>query len=46
MSLLIIDREKCKKDGLCAADCPMGIIRFEGKGSYPEMTTKNIRATR
>ena len=45
MSLLIIDREKCKKDGLCAAG-PMGIIRFEGKGSYPEMTTKNIRATR
>ena len=37
MSLLIIDHVKCKQDGLCAADCPMGIIRFEGKGSYPEI---------
>lgn len=37
MSLLIIDQKKCKQDGLCAADCPMGIIRFEGKGHYPEI---------
>jgi nitroreductase/NAD-dependent dihydropyrimidine dehydrogenase PreA subunit len=37
MSLLIIDQKKCKQDGLCAADCPMGIIRFKGNGSYPEL---------
>lgn len=34
MSLLIINQEKCKQDGLCAADCPMGIIGFDGHG-YP-----------
>ncbi len=37
MSLLIVDQKKCKQDGLCAADCPMGIIRFKGKGSFPEI---------
>ncbi len=37
MSLLTIDKDKCKQDGLCAADCPTGIIRFEGKHSYPEL---------
>ena len=37
MSLLNIDQKKCKQDGICAADCPMGIIRFGGKGSYPEI---------
>jgi nitroreductase/NAD-dependent dihydropyrimidine dehydrogenase PreA subunit len=37
MGLLIIDKEKCKQDGLCAADCPVAIIRFDGKGSYPQL---------
>lgn len=37
MSLLTIDKDKCKQDGLCAADCPVGIIRFEGPGHYPEL---------
>lgn len=37
MSLLSIDLNKCKQDGLCATDCPMGIIQFEGKGNYPEI---------
>ena len=41
MSLLNIDQKKCKQDGLCAADCPMGIIRFGGKGSYPEIPSEN-----
>ena len=36
MSLLRIDREKCKKDGLCAMDCPFAIIRLDGDG-FPEM---------
>ena len=35
MALLSIDQEKCKQDGLCAADCPMSIIRFDGPGHYP-----------
>lgn len=37
MGLLNINPEKCKQDGLCAAECPMGVIRFEGKGSYPDI---------
>jgi nitroreductase/NAD-dependent dihydropyrimidine dehydrogenase PreA subunit len=37
LSLLTIDKDKCKQDGLCAAECPTQVIRFEGKGSYPEM---------
>ena len=41
MSLLNIDQKKCKQDGLCAADCPMGIIRFEGKGNYPEIPSES-----
>lgn len=41
MSLLNIDQKKCKQDGLCAADCPMGIIRFEGKESFPEIPPAN-----
>lgn len=40
MSLLSIDQKKCKQDGLCAADCPMGIIQFEGKGNYPEISSE------
>ncbi len=41
MGLLKIDHEKCRQDGLCAAECPMGIIRFEGKGSCPEIPSRN-----
>jgi nitroreductase/ferredoxin len=37
MGLLIVDEGKCKKDGLCAKECPMAIIRLEHKESYPEM---------
>jgi len=29
MSLLIVDQEKCKKDGICAADCPTAIIKVD-----------------
>ncbi len=29
MSLLIDDQEKCKKDGICAADCPTAIIKID-----------------
>ena len=41
MSLLNIDQKKCKQDGLCAAECPMGIIRFKGKESYPEIPSES-----
>ena len=39
MGLLVIDKEKCRQDGLCAADCPTAVIRFDGEASYPEMVT-------
>ncbi|HCY88347.1 MAG TPA: ferridoxin [Desulfobacteraceae bacterium] len=34
MSLLAIDEGRCKKDGICAAECPMGIIQWK-KGEFP-----------
>jgi len=37
MSLLIIDQNKCKQDGLCARDCLRGLIRLKDKESYPEL---------
>lgn len=35
--MLIIDEKKCKKDGICAAECPAAIIRLTGKDGFPEM---------
>lgn len=37
MDLLAIAQDKCKQDGLCAAECAVGIIRFKGPGHYPEL---------
>ena len=37
MGLLTIDESLCKKDGLCAADCPVAIIRIKDENSFPEM---------
>jgi nitroreductase/NAD-dependent dihydropyrimidine dehydrogenase PreA subunit len=37
MGLLIVDESKCKKDGLCAKECPMAIIRQKDKESCPEL---------
>lgn len=34
MPLLSIDETLCKKDGICAAECPMGIIHWK-KGEFP-----------
>jgi len=36
MNLFTIDQNKCKQDGICAAECPAGLISFD-KGSYPAM---------
>ncbi len=36
MSLFIIDPEKCKRDGICAAECPAMIIQLRDKESFPE----------
>ncbi len=37
MSLIQINEEKCQKDGLCAAECPMTIIRQLDKDQIPIM---------
>lgn len=34
MTLLTVDETLCKKDGICAAECPMGIIKWK-KGELP-----------
>ncbi len=36
MGLLIVDKEKCKQDGLCVADCPIGIIGMT-EGDCPQV---------
>ena len=37
MGLLIIDETKCKKDGICARECPMVIINLKDGDGFPEM---------
>ena len=36
MPLFTVDPEKCNKDGICAMECPMGIISMKDKDSLPE----------
>jgi nitroreductase/NAD-dependent dihydropyrimidine dehydrogenase PreA subunit len=36
MSLFTIDEEKCKKDGICAAECPFAIIDFQDNDKVPQ----------
>jgi len=35
MSLFTIDKAKCRKDGFCAAECPVQIIRIDGTSKLP-----------
>jgi len=35
MSLFTIDAKKCKRDGICAAECPVSIIMLKDKESVP-----------
>jgi len=37
MGLLIIDENKCRKDGICARECPMAVIKLKGGDGFPEM---------
>ncbi len=36
MSLFTVDPEKCKRDGVCVAECPAMIIQLKDKESVPE----------
>lgn len=37
MAFLTIDENKCKQDGICAAECPRRIITQEDDASYPQV---------
>jgi len=37
MGLIVIDEQRCKKDGLCAIECPAAIIRLQKGNGFPEM---------
>ncbi len=37
MSLLTVDQEKCKRDGICAEVCPVGIIELKDKDAFPSL---------
>lgn len=37
MSLFTIDQKKCKRDGICAAECPAQIIVQADKKSFPSL---------
>ena len=37
MAMITIDRTKCKKDGICVAECPFSLISLTGEGGFPEM---------
>ncbi|MBW1779932.1 MAG: nitroreductase family protein [Deltaproteobacteria bacterium] len=37
MGLLIVDENKCKKDGICAGECPVAIIKLKKDGGFPEL---------
>ena len=36
MSLFTVDQSKCKRDGICTAECPVSIIR-QGEDGFPVM---------
>lgn len=37
MKLIAIDEQKCSKDGVCVAECPMGIIQLQEENGFPEV---------
>ena len=37
MGRLIIDKTKCKREGICANECPMGIIKLTDGAGFPEL---------
>lgn len=39
MSILTVDTDKCKKDGICASVCPLGIIDWS-KGENPKSSAE------
>ncbi|MHB1419129.1 MAG: nitroreductase family protein [Bacillota bacterium] len=40
MSLITIDENKCKRDGICAAECPTNAIYLKEKDTVPRVSRK------
>jgi nitroreductase/NAD-dependent dihydropyrimidine dehydrogenase PreA subunit len=38
MAQVIVDHEKCNKDGICVAECPAQVLRLEKGDGFPEPT--------
>jgi nitroreductase/NAD-dependent dihydropyrimidine dehydrogenase PreA subunit len=38
MSLFVVDEEKCKRDKICVAECPLGIVQLKDENGVPEPT--------
>ncbi len=35
MSLIVVDRDKCRRDGVCVSECPAKIIELRDQDSFP-----------
>jgi nitroreductase/NAD-dependent dihydropyrimidine dehydrogenase PreA subunit len=44
MTFLRIDESKCKKDGICASECPMALIRLQADTGYPDFVPGGDKA--
>jgi len=44
MTFLRIDESKCKKDGICAAECPRALIRIQADTGYPDLVPGGDKA--
>jgi nitroreductase/NAD-dependent dihydropyrimidine dehydrogenase PreA subunit len=44
MIQLIIDDKKCKQDGICAEECPAGIINLKNDKGLPEVNPDNFQS--
>jgi len=40
MGLVAVDESKCKRDGICAAECPTRIITLDGDEGFPVIAPK------
>lgn len=36
MTFISVDHEKCKRDGICVAECPFSLIQERGEDGFPE----------
>jgi nitroreductase/NAD-dependent dihydropyrimidine dehydrogenase PreA subunit len=41
MGFMKVDETKCKRDGICAAECPRRVIELKGQESFPTVAAEN-----